>query len=87
MHNRDNPQRSFIRRLRYEVISRVREAQRTRGEIGATVALMWKRKRFDGRFNCIDHPVGCFRIVFGYVFPNRIKVDFGFRMKVVPSRH
>lgn len=50
------------------------------GEIGATMALMWKRnKRLDGSLDCIDRPIGCLGIVFGYIFPNRIEVDFSFR--------
>ena len=88
VHDRDNSQRTFIRRAGYEVIARVHETQWSRGEIGATMALMWKRnKRLDGRLDCIDHPIGCLGIVFGSKFPNRVEVDFSFRVKIVPSRH
>ena len=31
MHDRDNPERTFIRRTGYEVIPNVRETQRSRG--------------------------------------------------------
>ena len=88
MHDRDNPQRTLIRRVGYEVIPRVGEAQRARGEIGATMALMGKRnKRLDSRLDCIDHPIGCPGIVFGHKFPNRVEVDFSFRVKIIASRH
>ena len=41
-------------------------------------------KRFNSRFNFIDDPIGCIRVVFGYEFPNGIEVNFSFRVKFIP---
>jgi len=89
MHDRDNPQRFFVGRIRNEVISRIGEAQRTRGQIRAAVTLVGKRnKRFDGRLNCFDHPISSKLAVFGDEFPNSVKINFSFRVKIIPGcRH
>ncbi len=59
------------------------------------MALVWKgNKGLDRHLDCIDDPVGCHGIavakrrsrVFGYIFPNRVEVDFCFRVKIIPSR-
>jgi hypothetical protein len=70
VHYRYNPQGLFVWREGDEIVPRVRKAQRTRGEIAPTVALMRKgHKRLNGRLNLIDYPICGIRTVFGYIFP------------------
>jgi len=42
-------------------------------------------KRLDSRLDPIHHPISGVRAVFGYEFPNLVEVDFGFRVKIIPS--
>jgi len=86
MHDGDNPQRSFVRRISNQVILRVRKAQRPRCEVNTAMALVRKGdKRLDSRLDPIHHPISGVRAVFGYEFPNLVEVDFGFRVKIIPS--
>jgi hypothetical protein len=75
MHDCNDPQRLSIGRIGYQVIPRIREAQRPRGEIWAAVALMRKRhNRLEGRLNLIDRSIGGILAALGYEFPNSIEI-------------
>jgi hypothetical protein len=74
----------LVWRVRYKVIPRPSKTQGTRGQIGAEMALVGKRDKCpDGRLNLIGHSIGGVR-VFGYEFPNGVKVNFSVRVKIIP---
>jgi hypothetical protein len=87
MHDRDNPEGLFIRRVGYEIIPRRRETHGPRRQVGAAVALMGKGTRASmvALIASITRSAA-FKTVVGYEFPNRVKVNFGFRMKIVANR-
>jgi hypothetical protein len=50
------------------------------------VALVRERQKLDNRFvNVFAYPVGGIQIVFGYEFPNIVKVCVSFRVKNVAA--
>lgn len=80
MHHGNHPQRAFIRRIGNELLPDNRKAQRTGCEVGPSVCLMRKEHQtVESLTNIHNYTVGGSDVIGGYIFPNLIEIDFGFR--------
>ena len=71
MHHREDPQGLLFRSVGNQVLACQSEAERTRGEIRAAMALIGKGNQpTNGCQNFRDHPVGSVEIIGAYEFPN-----------------
>src|SRR5208337_3970649 len=88
VHHGDNPQGLFIRRVRDQVFVNDDEAQRTRGQVRAFVALMRKRhKPSNGVKYLLSNTTGRSRAIVRDKCPNIGDVLGRERVKVKTPRH
>jgi hypothetical protein len=81
MHDCDNPQWLFLRRVSNQVFVNDSEAQRTRGEVRASVALVRKRNKSTNTVqNCRNQTVGGIEIVIADEFSDLVKVEPSLRV-------
>ena len=86
MHDGDDPEWLFVRRVCDQVIPHADEAQWTVCEIGSAVAAMRERNQtFESTVNPGYHAVRGGHVIVGDVIPNLIEIDFRFRVEIIYS--
>ena len=86
MHDGDNPQGLFLRRVGNQIFSHHDEAQGPSGKVRALVAHIGKRHQgANGGKNFRNHPVGGVEVISANELPNFGKVETGFRVEVFRS--
>ena len=84
MHDSDNPEGLFVRRVGNQVFAYQNEAHGPRSEVRAFVALIGKWNQSpNGCENFRNRSVGGVEIIRANELPNLVEVNTGFRVKVV----